>query len=177
MIPGDTPNARALDRALDAFLAPLAGALPGEEVFARRVARFLGLASPPHRAAPVLRALGVEVLRVPLSAGLRAVWTVHEGRYRIRASVFLAPSHWDLTLWHEWFEIVAARPAFPAHLTGRALEAEADRFAALLMMPADAVLAAAAPLPPGKRIPVLAARFAVDAASIGRRLAELSLSR
>jgi len=150
------------------------------EVFARRVARFLALPPPPRHAAPPLRALGLDIEREALPAGLYAVWSLDSGRYRVRVSPFLSPPRADFALWHEWFEIMASRPCFPrapgCAPSGRDLERMADRFAARLMMPADAVARAARTVPAvAEKAGVLAGRFGVSASAMRRRLREMGL--
>lgn len=183
-MPVPPPDADALNLALDRFLhatPPLAHT--GMEVFARRAARFLALPSPPRPARPAFARLGIEVTREALPRGLHAVWTCDAGRYRVRLSPFLSACRADFTLWHEWFEIMAARPAFaavcPEPWAPRRRERVADHFAACLMMPAEAVLRAAEAFPGaamrgrGDKAAVIAARFGVSVSALRLRLLEL----
>jgi hypothetical protein len=166
-----------MEAALDRFLDRWAYVCPANmEPFAARMARWLGLSEPPRLAADTLRALGVRLSREALPAGMSAVWAVEEGCYHIRLSPFLSGPRANFTLWHEWFEIVAARPAFPTPLAGRAAERAADRFAACLTMPAPEIRRAAHGLRgAGDKANVLAARFGVSAGAMRRRLHELHL--
>ena len=101
---------------------------------------------------------------------------MEDGRYHIRLSPFLSGQRAYFTLWHEWFEIMAARPRFPTPLTGRAAERAADHFAACLTMPAPEIRRAADDLRgAGDKANVLAARFGVSAGAMRRRLHELRL--
>jgi hypothetical protein len=171
-------TAADLDAALDEFLRPWPCVRAANmEAFARRAAAFCALTDPPRPAAAALRALGIEIVREGLPAGLCAVWSLDGPRYRIRLSPFLSGPRADFTLWHEWFEILAARPVFPSPVTGRPREQAADRFAACLMMPSDAVARAARDFAgrPDKT-GVLAARFGVSHAAMRRRLRELGLT-
>lgn len=188
MTPRSFADVEALNAALDHFLRPGPPIhQTGMEVFARRTARFLALSEPPRPAAPVLRSLGIEVVREGLPGGLCAVWTIEGGRYRVRLSPFLSGPRADFTLWHEWFEMMAARPAFSAVCEvppqGRPREHMAGRFAACLMMPSDAVIRAAENVLGGSlhgrgdKTAVLAARFGVSTSAMRLRLRDLQLDR
>ncbi|HEY3266264.1 MAG TPA: ImmA/IrrE family metallo-endopeptidase [Armatimonadota bacterium] len=173
-----TPSpAEQLDRTLDDFLGRWSRVdhrnLPA---FARRAAGYFALPPPPRRGADCLDALGVLVSRESLPPGVWAVWTVERGRYHIRISPFLSGPRGNFTLWHECFEIMAARPSFPTPLPRRAVERLADRFAACVTMPEVDVLAALQQMPhSGDKSDVLAARFAVSVTALRRRLRELGL--
>jgi hypothetical protein len=166
-----------LDRAMDRFLARWAFVRARNmESFAAQTARWLGLSGPPRLAREAFHRLGIGVAREALPAGVLAVWCVEERGYVVRLSPFLTGARANFTLWHEFFEILAARPRFPEPPAGRAAERLADRFAACLTMPPAEVRAAARPFfGSGDKSGVLAARFGVSRSAMRHRLRELRL--
>lgn len=164
-----------LDRRMDRFLRGWAWvSCANIEPFAERVAAWLGVSETPRCARWVMEGLGFHIVRTHLPSGTLAVWTREDGRYTVRLSPFLSRPAANFTLWHEWMDILMARPAFPTPLGPHAAERLADRFAACVTMPRREVLAQAALLAgSGEKSAVLAARFGVSRSAMGRRLLEL----
>lgn len=148
------------------------------EHFAARSALWMRLEAPPRLAAGTLCDWGVKVRRDPLPGGVDAVWSLDDGAYVIRVSPFLPPSRANFTLWHEWFEVMASRPAFPARYSPHRLERLADLYAAAITMPAESVVRSLKEFQgSGDKSDVLAARFGISVAAMRRRIRELAPGR
>ena len=148
------------------------------EHFAARSAQWMRLVSPPRFAAGTLPDWGVGIRRDPLPRGVDAVWSVDRGVYVIRLSPFLTPSRANFTLWHEWFEVMASRPAFPGRYTPHRLERLADLYATAITMPAESVVRSLKEFQDsGDKSDVLAARFGISVAAMRRRIRELAPDR
>jgi hypothetical protein len=171
--------ARDFDAAADRFLRRWAFIRAANmDAFAARNAEWLHLPPPPRLAWLTLAEHGIGITRQVLPPSVRAVWTVDAGAYHVRLSPFLSPGAANFTLWHEWFDILAARPAFPGRPAGWQVERLADRFAACIAMPEPAVREAAATFwDSSDKADVLAARFGVGLTAMRRRLRELNLAR
>jgi len=137
-----TPIATAeeLDRALAGVLGTFRRVTPlNIAALAARTADALGFHSCPRPARPLLHQVGVLVDRSsPPLQGL-AAWSRRDGRYVIRIAGALPADRVSLVLWHEFFEILAAHPAFPSRLHDGLLEALAGSFAVHMLLPAPEV--------------------------------------
>jgi hypothetical protein len=175
---GRFENAAQLDAAMDRYLARWAWVRRSNmEAFAEQTARWMDCAPVPRHASEALRSLGVSITREPLPPGVQAMWSVGESRYHIRLSPFLSGPRANFTLWHEWFEILAARRRFPRPPDGREAERMADFFAASITMPAAEVRRAATGLRGADdKSSVLAARFGVGTTAMRVRLRELGIA-
>ncbi|HEY3414430.1 MAG TPA: ImmA/IrrE family metallo-endopeptidase [Armatimonadota bacterium] len=148
------------------------------EHFAGRSAQWMRLQPPPRFAAGALPDWGVGIRRDALPGGVDAVWSLDDGAYVIRVSPFLAPARANFTLWHEWFEVMASRPAFPGRYTPHRLERLADLYAAAITMPADTVARSLKEFrDSGDKADVMAARFGISVAAMRRRIRELAPDR
>jgi hypothetical protein len=177
-MPGRFEDATQLNGAMDRYLARWAWVRRSNmEAFAEQTARWMECARTPRYASDALRSLGICITREALPPGVLAVWSVGESRYHIRLSPFLSGPRANFTLWHEWFEIMAARPRFPRPPTGREGERMADFFAASITMPAMEVRRAALGFRSADdKSSVLAARFGVGTAAMRVRLRELGVT-
>lgn len=166
-----------LNRTMDRFLARWAWVRAGNmEAFSAQAAAWMSLGPPPRHAAEEFARLGIGIRRAALPPGVTAVWTVEAGGYLVRLSPFLTAPRANFTLWHEFFEMMAARPRFPGPPHGRTAERLADRFAACLTMPPEELRRAALPFSGCEdKSAVLAARFGVSPSAMRRRLRELKL--
>lgn len=169
-----------LARLLDTFLGRFAyvGAR-NLEAFAERFAACLKATEVPRDPFHLLPALGITVERTALAPRRRAMWTREGTAYRVYVSQHDPPGEAHLSLWHEMFEMLAERPRFPTALSPAALERLADRFAALMLMPAGPLAEQAAGLAtnPSGLVRVLADRFGVTPAAMRSRLYELGILR
>mgnify|MGYP001097234212 CR=1 FL=1 len=164
-----------LDSRIDAFLRRWAWVSHANmEPFAEAVAAWLEITSPPRCARSLMEGLGFHIVRTHLPSGTLALWTCEDSRYTVRLSPFLSRAGANFTLWHEWMDILMARPAFPTPVSPIAAERLADRFAAYITMPRGQVVLEAERLRGcGDKSAVLAARFGVSRLAMRRRLLEL----
>jgi hypothetical protein len=146
--------------------------------FAHQSAAWFRLEPPPRLAAPCLHRLGVVVRREGLPAGVDAVWRMENGDYVVSVSAFSPGARANFTLWHEWFEVMAARPTFPTQLSEHQRERLADRYAAAITMPEDAVARMLQEFADsGDKTDVMAARFGVSVAAMRWRIREVAPRR
>lgn len=171
-------SAGDLDRAADRFLRKWDFVSHANmPAFANRTAQWMKLPPPPRYAADFLLAHGIRIRRETMPRGVWALWTIEDGHYLVRISSFLEPAAANFTLWHEWFDILAARPAFPGSPVGAYAERLADRYAACLTMPEGTLRESVATFRGrGDKTDVLASRFGVSRAAMRRRLRELNLA-
>lgn len=170
-------TASELDHVLTKFVRRFsrvgAGNIAG---FAERFCQHFGLHELPRDPLVYLPLFGVKMQPALLSRGVRAVWLLAGNLYTIQYSMH-HPGRLGLVLWHEFFEIMSALPAFPTRLPGELEERLATQFAVYLMMPEESVRVQAAELrhPEIDKSRVLADRFGVSMSAMKLRLRELGL--
>ena len=149
------------------------------EHFCDRLASYLRLTELPRDPHQVLPSLGIGLQRAPLTPPARALWARTGDRYLIYYGSHEGRAGSSFSLWHEFFEIMAHHRGFPTLLAEGALERLADRFAAAILMPSQAVAAEAGKLcyNQGAMVPVLAGRFGVSRAAMRKRVWELGILR
>ncbi len=170
----------AVDGLISEMVRPLARV--GRSNIAAFAAAFchrVGLEGLPRHPARLLPALGVQLVPAAFPEDLGAAWCrtrehylISYSRHRTRHA---SPA---LSIWHEFFEIIAANPHFPSRLPPEELERLASLFAVHVMMPEQEVRRQAADLGHPHTLNksrVLASRFGVSVSAMRLRLRELGL--
>lgn len=147
--------------------------------FAEATAGYLKVREIPRDPFHLLPLLGMWIKRSPLSRASRAIWVRTGNRYILHYSQYEARASARFSLWHEFFEIMAANDAFPSVLTAFWRERLADRFAAAFLMPADALKREAEKFATNGEglVVILADRFGTSASALRRRLREVAPRR
>jgi hypothetical protein len=148
------------------------------EHFAGAVAAHVQANEVPRDPFVVLPALGIHLERERLSRGSRAVWVRVNDTYVIHYSQYEAHASARFSLWHEFFEILAKQRTFPSAFTTEWREKLADRFAAAILMPEQAVRTETGRFSTNAEcLPaILADRFGVSLTAMRRRLRQLGES-
>jgi Zn-dependent peptidase ImmA (M78 family) len=122
--------------------------------------------------------MGIRLARAQLDSA-RAVWAREGKEYVVYCGRYERPASVSFTLFHELFEILSHHPRFPSALSYWLEQRLANRFAAALLMPEEAVRREASRFGtnPECLVPILAEKFGVSRSAMGKRLYELGLER